>query len=185
MLRVILRTYIKKIELLGHRLWASSILPCNNNFFPKVILYSFFLDYLFIFDCAGSLSLCSLSLVAVSRGYSLVEVCGLLIVVASHCRIRVVGALASLVVAHRHSCLMACGIFPDQGLNRCPLQRQADSLPLDQPGMSLFHILEPYLILSNFPLPRWGRCWQAGSTIPSSSCTGLMVCFLRVDWKEL
>ena len=43
------RTYIKKIELLGHRLWASSILPCNNNFFSKVILYSFLFRLLIYF----------------------------------------------------------------------------------------------------------------------------------------
>ena len=40
--------------------------------------------YLFIFGCAGfSLAACSFSLVAESRGYSIVVVCGLLIEVAS------------------------------------------------------------------------------------------------------
>ena len=39
--------------------------------------------YLFIFGCAGSLLLHRLPLVAVSTGYSLVTVCGLLIAVAS------------------------------------------------------------------------------------------------------
>ena len=33
---------------------------------------------------------------------------------------------ASVVVAHRLSCSVACGIFPNQGLNPCPLHRQAD-----------------------------------------------------------
>ena len=33
----------------------------------------------------------------------------------------------SVVVVHRLSCSMACGIFPDQGLNPCPLHWQADS----------------------------------------------------------
>ena len=42
-----------------------------------------FKKYLSIFGCAGSLLLCGLFLVAVSRGCSLVAVCGLLIVVAS------------------------------------------------------------------------------------------------------
>ena len=31
------------------------------------------------------------------------------------------------VAAHGLSCSMACGIFPDQGLNPCPLHWQADS----------------------------------------------------------
>ena len=33
----------------------------------------------------------------------------------------------SIVVAHGFSCSGACGIFPDQGLNSCPLHWQADS----------------------------------------------------------
>ena len=33
----------------------------------------------------------------------------------------------SVVVAHRLSCSMACGIFPDQGPNLCPLHWQEDS----------------------------------------------------------
>ena len=36
-------------------------------------------------------------------------------------------AVASLVVEHRLSCSAACGIFPDQGSNPCPLHWQADS----------------------------------------------------------
>ena len=33
----------------------------------------------------------------------------------------------SVVVAHGLSCSVACGIFPDQGSNLCPLQWQTDS----------------------------------------------------------
>ena len=40
----------------------------------------------------------------------------------------------SVVVAHGLSCSTACGIFPDQGLNRCPLHWQADSQPLRHQG---------------------------------------------------
>ena len=36
-------------------------------------------------------------------------------------------ARASVVAAHRLSCLEACGIFPDQGSNLCPLHWQVDS----------------------------------------------------------
>ena len=40
----------------------------------------------------------------------------------------------SVVVAYGLSYPAACGIFPDQGLNPCPLHWQADSLPLDHQG---------------------------------------------------
>ena len=33
----------------------------------------------------------------------------------------------SVVVVHRLCCSAACGIFPDQGSNLCPLHWQADS----------------------------------------------------------
>ena len=37
-------------------------------------------------------------------------------------------------MAHRLSCSVACGIFPDQGSNLCPLHWQADSQPLRHQG---------------------------------------------------
>ena len=40
----------------------------------------------------------------------------------------------SVVVAHGPSCCAACGIFPDQGSNPCPLHWQADSQPLHHQG---------------------------------------------------
>ena len=40
----------------------------------------------------------------------------------------------SVVVAHGPSCSTACGIFPDQGSNLCPLHWQADSQPLRHQG---------------------------------------------------
>ena len=51
---------------------------------------------------------------------------------ASHCSgfscgARALGVQASVVVAHGLSCSAACGIFPDQGSNPCPLHWQADS----------------------------------------------------------
>ena len=47
------------------------------------LLWKTFLIILFIFGCAGSLLLHGLSLAVAGQGYSLVVVCGLLIVVAS------------------------------------------------------------------------------------------------------
>ena len=40
----------------------------------------------------------------------------------------------SVVVAHGPNCSAACGIFPDQGSNPCPLHWQADSQPLRHQG---------------------------------------------------
>ena len=40
----------------------------------------------------------------------------------------------SVAVAHGPSCSAACGIYPDQGLNPCPLHQQADSQPLRHQG---------------------------------------------------
>ena len=48
-----------------------------------------------------------------------------------------------MVMGHRLSSFMACGIFLDQGLNPCLLNWQADSLPLSyqgSPGISSFKI---------------------------------------------
>ena len=47
---------------------------------------------------------------------------------------RLYGAHASVVEAHRLSCSSACGIFPGQGSNPCPLHWQADCLSLDHQG---------------------------------------------------
>ena len=97
-----------------------------------------------------SLRCCTVfSLYVESRGYSLVAVCGLLVVVASlvergiqvhglrslQHRGSVVSAprlqrTGSVAVAHGLSCSLACGIFLDQGSNLCLLHWQADSLPL-------------------------------------------------------
>ena len=48
----------------------------------------------------------------------------------------------SVIVAHGPSCSAACGIFPDQGSNPCPLHWQADSQPLRHQGSPPF---EPFL----------------------------------------
>ena len=40
----------------------------------------------------------------------------------------------SVIVAHGPSCSAACGIFPDQGSNPCPLHWQASSQPLRHQG---------------------------------------------------
>ena len=58
---------------------------------------------------------------------------------ASHCRgFSCCGSglwsAGSVVAAHRLSCSTACGIFPHQWSNPCPLHWQANSQPLDHQG---------------------------------------------------
>ena len=52
--------------------------------------------------------------------------------IVATCRLQSSG---SQVVAHWLSCHVACGIFPDQGLNWCPLHYKVDSYPLDHQGI--------------------------------------------------
>ena len=44
----------------------------------------------------------------------------------------------SVIAAHGHSRSAACGIFPAQGTNPCPLHWQADSQPLRHQGSPLY-----------------------------------------------
>ena len=120
------------------------------------------------------MALCRLSLLVVNGGYSsrgvwlliagasLVVECGLLIAVASlvaeHglCSVQASIVLApglqstgSVVVAHGLSCSLACGIFPNQGLDPCPLYWQTDSHPLHHQGSPIstfsYLIVFPFL----------------------------------------
>ena len=83
----------------------------------------------------------------VSGEYSLVAVCRLLLAVASlvteH---RMWGVCNSLVVARGFRCPAACGIFPDQGLNPCPLRWQEDFQPLDHQGSLRCFIFNKFII---------------------------------------
>ena len=87
---------------------------------------------------------CGLYLIAVSQGSPLFAVSQLLIVVASLVKNKL-QSIGWEVVALGLSCPTACGIFPDQGSNTCPLTWQADSSPLDHQGSPVsptFNILQ-------------------------------------------
>ena len=124
-------------------------------FQKSVSIHSFFYIYIYLFIClflaALGLRCCVWAFSSCGeRGLLFVEVHGLLIVglllLFSSC-----GARASVVVVHRlqsegsvvvvhgFSCSVACGIFPDQGLKRCPLHWQADSQPLCHQGSPSIH----------------------------------------------
>ena len=94
--------------------------------FLKCIYYLFIYFWL----CWVFVSVRGLSLVAVSGGHSSSRCVDLslswpLLLWGTGSR-----HAGSVVVAHGLSCSTACGIFPDQGSNPCPLNWQADSQPL-------------------------------------------------------
>ena len=75
-----------------------------------------------------------LSLVVASGGHSSSRCTGLSL--SRPLLLRSTGSrcAGSVVVAHGPNCSVACGIFPDQGSNLCPLHWQADSQPLCHQG---------------------------------------------------
>ena len=109
--------------------------------------------------CWVFISVRGLSPVAASRGHSSLRCAGLSL--SRPLLLRSTGSrrAGSVVMAHGPSCSTACGILPDQGLNPCPLHRQADSQPLCHQGSPKDNLL-------NFPLLNsWGRrtmCEQSG-----------------------
>ena len=115
-------------------------------------VFFFFLRFIYFWFCWVLTAVHRLSLVVATRSYSSLQCTGLL-QCFSCCRTQAVGALASVVAAQglsncgpwalEHwlsSCgtwglVLACGNFPDQGLNSWPLHWQADSQWVDHQGM--------------------------------------------------
>ena len=102
----------------------------------SVCIFFFFLNYLFIYLWLCWVFVCvrGLSLVAASGGHSSSRCAGLslsrpLLLWSAGSR-----RAGSVIAAHGPSCSAACGIFPDQGSNPCPLHWQADSQPLHHQG---------------------------------------------------
>ena len=101
-------------------------------------LLFFFLIFIFLFFylwlCRVFVSVQGLSLVVASGGHSSSRCAGLslsrpLLLWSTGSR-----RAGSVIVAHGPSCSAACGIFPVQGSNPCPLRWQADSQPLRHQG---------------------------------------------------
>ena len=97
--------------------------------------FNLFILFIYFWPHCVFVAACGLSLVAVSGGYSSVQCTGfslrwLLLLWSTgsrHKGFSICGVRASVVVAHGLSCSAACGIFPDQGSNPCPLHWQAYS----------------------------------------------------------
>ena len=96
---------------------SPGICPGSFFFFNKFIylfIYLFWLCWVFV-------SVRGLPLIAASRGHSSSRCTGLSL--SQPLLLRSTGSrrTGSVVVAHGPSCSAACGIFPDQGSNPCPL----------------------------------------------------------------
>ena len=89
----------------------------------------FLINYFYFWLCWVFVSVLGLSLVAASGGHSSSRCAGLSLSRPLLLRSTASRRVGSVVVAHRPSCSVACGIFPDQGSNPCPLHWQADSQP--------------------------------------------------------
>ena len=101
-------------------------------------MYSFFKKFIYLFIyfwlCWVFVSVRGLTLVVVSGGHSSSRCMGLSLLWPLLLRSTGSRHAGSVVVAHGPSCSAACGIFPDQGSNPCPLHWQADSQPLHHQG---------------------------------------------------
>ena len=91
------------------------------------ILFFFFNLFIYFWLCWVFVSVWRLSLVAASGGHSSSRCAGLSLLWPLPLRSTGSRRAGSVVVAHGLSCSAACGIFPGQGSNLCPLHWQADS----------------------------------------------------------
>ena len=90
--------------------------------------------FLYLWLCWVFVSVRGLSPVAESGGHSSSRCAGLSLSRPLLLRSTSSRRAGSVVVAHGPSRSAACGIFPDQGSNLCPLHWQADSQPLRHQG---------------------------------------------------
>ena len=113
--------------------------PTQQGGFTDVFVFFFFFIfkiYIFIYFwlCWVFVSVRGLSPFAASGGHSSSRCAGLSL--SRPLLLRSTGSrrAGSVIAAHGPSRPAACGIFPDQGSNPCPLHWQADSQPLRHQG---------------------------------------------------
>ena len=104
-------------------------------FFFNLFIYLF----IYLWLCWVFVSVRGLSPVAASWGHSSSRCAGLSL--SRPLLLRSTGSrrTGSVIVAHGPSRSAACGIFPEQGSNPCPLHWQADSQPLRHQGSPYSH----------------------------------------------
>ena len=116
---------------------TSIIAWANSQFF---FFNKFIYLFIYLWLCWVFVAVRGLSLVAASGGHSSSRRAGLSL--SRPLLLRSTGSrrAGSVIVAHVPSCSAACGIFPDQGSNLCPLHWQADSQPLCHQGRPLLYL---------------------------------------------
>ena len=146
-----------------HLLWMKTSFWCGWWWFislaPQTLPFHviFFFNLFYFWLCWVFVSVRGLSLVVASGGHSSSWCAGLSL--SRPLLLRSTGSRrpGSVVVAHGPSCSAACGIFPDQGSNPCPLHQQADSQPPRHQGSPVPH----YCTLSTFHCP--SQCFKNGT----------------------
>ena len=103
-------------------------------FFFSNRLYFKFIYLFYFWLCCVFVSVRGLSLVVASGGHSSSRCVGLSL--SQPLLLRSTGSrrAGSVIMAHGPSCSAACGMFPHQGSNLCPLHWQVDSQPLRHQG---------------------------------------------------
>ena len=142
------------LSSVNYHLWrVNSPLGCPKLYFFKIYLFIYFYFWL----CWVFVSVWGLSLVEASGGCSSSRCAGL-----SLSRPLLLQSTGSVVVAHGPSRSAACGIFPDQSSNPCPLHWQADSQPLHHQGSPQIVFLNKHssgtyytlsIVLTSFQIP--------------------------------
>ena len=110
------------------------------------LLLFFFFFFFNLWLCWVFVSVRGLSLIAASGGHSSSRCAGLSLSRPPLLRSTGSRCAGSAIVAHGPRRSAACGIFPDQGSNPCPLHWQADSQPLRHQG-------SPVTILNRLQIP--------------------------------
>ena len=149
-----------------HWLLCPFNMPSSFLFFPFFFLIFIYL-FIYLWLCWVFVSVRGLSPVVANGGHSSLWCAGL-----SPSRPLLLWSTGSrregpVILAHGPSCSAACGIFPDQGSNPCPLHWQADSQPLCHQGSPSFLFFEHVL---NLLVPQ---------DAPGSSCI-----FLLKPWNQ-
>ena len=143
--------------------WSIRFLDISKILIRYVVGYFLhkFIFYLFIYFwlCWVFISVQGLSLVAASRGHSSSQCVGLSLSRPLLLRSTSSRRAGSVVVAHGLSCSAACGIFPDQGSNPCPLHWQADYQPLRHQGGPISLFLK-WIIIRRFPYYMLSITWS-------------------------
>ena len=103
-------------------------------FFKESVFFLFIYLFIYLWLCWVFVSVRGLSLIVASGGHSSSRCAGLSLSRPLLLRSTDSRRAGSVVVAHGPSCSVACGIFPDQGSNPCPLHWQADSQLLCHQG---------------------------------------------------